>query len=122
MQATITLPPDLAQRIAGFAAIHGKNLQEVAVETLTMIFEPSEEVEHARTFQALESARNGEGQLAQEVLSEIARESAWLDVEYMVACCKEADASVSLETVRQILAKTSGSLADDIIAERDERF
>lgn len=71
MQTTITLPPDLAQRIAGFADIHGGNLQEVAVEALTMIFEPSEEVEHARTLRAIESARRGEGRPAKEVLEEI---------------------------------------------------
>jgi hypothetical protein len=45
-----------------------------------------------------------------------------LDVEYMTACAKEADPSVTLASVRQILAKIPGSLANDIIAERDERF
>ncbi|MFN0108454.1 MAG: hypothetical protein ACKVZH_06330 [Blastocatellia bacterium] len=46
----------------------------------------------------------------------------WLDVEYMVACAQEADSSVTLESVRQILAKLSDSLANAIIAERGERF
>jgi hypothetical protein len=40
----------------------------------------------------------------------------------MTACGKEADPSITLESVRQALAKISGSLADDVIAERDERF
>lgn len=45
----------------------------------------------------------------------------WLDVEYMAACGKEADPNVTLESVRQILAKIPGSISDAIIAERDER-
>jgi len=49
-------------------------------------------------------------------------EEDFLDVEYMKACAQEADPSVTLESVRQILAKIPGSLADDIIAEREERF
>lgn len=58
----------------------------------------------------------------QEELEERAADDSWLDVEYMTACGKEADPSITLESVWQILAKIPGSLAEDIIAERDERF
>ncbi|MGH9835856.1 MAG: hypothetical protein ACREBD_07540 [Blastocatellia bacterium] len=70
MSATITIPADLEQRIAGVAAAQGKNLQQVAIEALEMIFDP-EELEDARTLRALESARRGAGRPAKEVLEEI---------------------------------------------------
>lgn len=44
-----------------------------------------------------------------------------LDVEFLEYCQTQADDSISLESVRQALAKIPGSLADDIRAERDER-
>lgn len=50
------------------------------------------------------------------------KDERWLDVEYMASCDKEADPNITLESVRQILAKISGSISDDIIGERDERF
>jgi predicted transcriptional regulator len=71
MSATITIPADLEQRIAGFAAAQGKNLQQMAIEALALIFDPAEELEDARTLRALESARRGEGRPAKEVLEEI---------------------------------------------------
>lgn len=71
MSATITIPADLEQRIAGVAAAQGKNLQQIAIEALTMIFDPAEELEDARTLRALESARRGEGRPAKEALEEI---------------------------------------------------
>src|SRR6266851_6637134 len=43
-----------------------------------------------------------------------------LDQEFLAYCETQADDSVSLEAVRQALAKIPGSLADDIRAERDE--
>src|SRR5262249_54063656 len=43
-----------------------------------------------------------------------------LDQEFIAYCETQADDSVSLEAVRQALAKIPGSLADDIRAERDE--
>jgi len=51
-----------------------------------------------------------------------ADDESWLDIEYMVACSEEADPSVTLESVRQILTKIPGSISDDITAERDEQF
>ena len=43
-----------------------------------------------------------------------------LDQEFLSYCETQADDSVSLKTVRQALAKISGSLNADIRAERDE--
>jgi len=71
MSVTITIPADLEQRIAGVAAAQGKNVQQIAIEALEMIFDPTEELEDARTLRALESARRGEGRPAKEVLEEI---------------------------------------------------
>jgi hypothetical protein len=50
------------------------------------------------------------------------KKDSFLDDEYMEACAQEADPNITLESVRQILAKIPSSIADDIIAERDERF
>jgi len=71
MSATITIPADLERRIAGLAAVQGKNLQQVVVEALAMLFDPSVELEDTKTLRALESARRGEGRPAKEVLEEI---------------------------------------------------
>jgi len=71
MGATITIPAELEQRIAGVAAGQGKNLQQVVVEALAMLFDPSAELEDTKTLRALESARRGEGRPAKEVLEEI---------------------------------------------------
>ena len=48
-------------------------------------------------------------------------EEDWLDIECLQLCAAEADESVSLETVRQALAKIPGSLTADFSAEREER-
>lgn len=72
MSATITIPADLEQRIAGFAATQGKNFQQVAIEALAMVFDPAPGgLEDALTLRALNSARRGEGRPAKEVLEEI---------------------------------------------------
>ena len=42
------------------------------------------------------------------------------DEEFLAYCETQADDTVSLEVVRQALAKIPGSLTDDIRAERDE--
>ena len=44
----------------------------------------------------------------------------WLDRDFLKTYAEEADDSVSLEEVRQAMAKIPGRLADDIRAERDE--
>ena len=50
-----------------------------------------------------------------------AAEETLLDREFLAYCETQADDTVSLEAVRQALAKIPGSLTDDIRAERDER-
>jgi hypothetical protein len=44
----------------------------------------------------------------------------WLDRHFLKTYAQEADDSVSLEEVRQAMARISGRLANDIRAERDE--
>jgi predicted DNA-binding antitoxin AbrB/MazE fold protein len=44
-----------------------------------------------------------------------------IDTEFLAYCDTQADDTVSLEAVREALAKIPGSLTDDIRAERDER-
>jgi hypothetical protein len=45
----------------------------------------------------------------------------WIDHDFLKTYASEADDSISLEAVRQAMAKIPGRLADDIRAERDER-
>ena len=45
----------------------------------------------------------------------------WIDSDFLETCARQTDDSVSLETVRQAMAKIPGCLADDMRAERDER-
>jgi predicted DNA-binding antitoxin AbrB/MazE fold protein len=64
-----------------------------------------------------------ENQQVAIVVSElpIARsEEEWLDVDYLQHAAREADDRVSLEEVREALAKIPGSLTADFVAERDE--
>ena len=42
MSATITIPAELEQRIGIFAAAQGKNLQQVTIEALEMVFDPND--------------------------------------------------------------------------------
>ena len=44
----------------------------------------------------------------------------WIDRDFLKTYASEADDSVSLEAIRQAMAKIPGRLADDIRAERDE--
>ena len=46
----------------------------------------------------------------------------WLDWDCINEAAAEADPSVTLEDVRKALSKIPGSMADAIIAEREERF
>ncbi len=71
MSATITIPAELEQRIAGIAAAQGKGLEQMAIEALAMVFDPAAELEDSRTLRALESAKRGEGRSVKEVLEEI---------------------------------------------------
>lgn len=96
MSATITIPAELEQQVLGKARASGQQLEEFVLNILKKA--------------VATSPANG------------AIDESWLDVEYMAACAQEADSSVTLESVRRILAKLPGSLAEAIIAERDERF
>jgi|SRR5262245_6885463 len=100
MSATITIPADLEQQMLGKAKANGQQLEEFALDALRKAVEAPSPA----------PSMNG------------VEDDTWLDVEYMAACGKEADPSITLESVRQILAKIPGSISDDIIAERDERF
>ena len=71
MSATIIIPTELEERIAGLAAAQGKNFQQVAIEALVMLFDPNEELDDTKTLRALESARRGEGRPIKEVLEEL---------------------------------------------------
>jgi hypothetical protein len=44
-----------------------------------------------------------------------------LDTEYLAECAKEADPSITLESVHEALSKIPGSMTQDFLAERDER-
>lgn len=94
MSITITLPAELEQRILGRAHESRKPVEEVAVDLILQGLqeEPSNQKESV------------------------------LDNEFMDDCSREADASVTIETVRQILARIPGSISADIIAERAERI
>jgi predicted DNA-binding antitoxin AbrB/MazE fold protein len=48
-------------------------------------------------------------------------DESWLDVEFMRLSQGDADESLTLESVRQSLAKIPGSLTSDFVAERDDR-
>jgi hypothetical protein len=71
MSAVIKIPAELEKRIAGVATAQGKNVEQVAIEALTMVFDPESDAEDARTLQALEGVRKGTGRPAREVLEEI---------------------------------------------------
>jgi predicted DNA-binding antitoxin AbrB/MazE fold protein len=47
-------------------------------------------------------------------------EADWLDLEFMSACAKEADPSVTIEAVRAALAKIPGSMDEAIDQDRGE--
>jgi hypothetical protein len=49
------------------------------------------------------------------------RDDELLDTEYMTECAKEADPTITIESVHEALAKIPGSMTEDFIAERDER-
>ncbi|MCI0389733.1 MAG: hypothetical protein MOB07_13355 [Acidobacteria bacterium] len=100
MSATITIPSDLERQMLGKAKASGQQLEEFALDALRKAVEAPSPI----------LSTNG------------VEDESWLDVEYMAACDKEADPSITLESVRQILSKIPGPISDDIIAERDERF
>jgi predicted DNA-binding antitoxin AbrB/MazE fold protein len=62
-----------------------------------------------------------EQQLVTLAITDEAPSEPWLDADYLAACASEADDTVSLEEVRTALAKISGSLTEDFVAEREDR-
>jgi predicted DNA-binding antitoxin AbrB/MazE fold protein len=69
-------------------------------------------------FRPLEPVEVSEHQRMRVTLEE---EADWLDTAYMAWCAREADDRITLEAVRQALAKIPGSLTADFITERDDR-
>jgi predicted DNA-binding antitoxin AbrB/MazE fold protein len=69
-------------------------------------------------FRPLEPVELSEHQRMRVTLEE---EADWLDTAYIEWCAREADDRITLEAVRQALAKIPGSLTADFIAERDDR-
>ena len=45
-----------------------------------------------------------------------------LDTAFMERCAREGSGAPGIEAVRRMLSKITGSMADVIISERDERF
>lgn len=62
-----------------------------------------------------------EEQLVNLTITDEASLEPWLDTECIAACADEADNATTLEEVRAALAKITGSLTDDFIAEREDR-
>ena len=94
MSITLTLPVDVENRIRRQATEAKKPVEEVALGLIVQGLYPQPST----------------------------GDESFLDIEFMDACKREADPSVTLEDVRRILAKIPGSLADAINEEREERF
>ena len=93
MNVTVNLPPETIDRLKITAAHAGQSL-EAYVETLLGT-----------------KSTNGTPLAYDEIL----------DTEYLAECVKEADPSITLESVHKALSKIPGSMTQDLIAERDER-
>jgi len=63
-----------------------------------------------------------EQQLVNVTITDETPPESWLDTECLAACAGEADDAVTLEEVREALAKIPGSLTEDFIAEREDRW
>ncbi len=98
MSLTITIPADLEQLMLKEAAVSGQKFEEFAIKALRALVEKPFVLPFNHT-----------------------EDHPWLDLEYMAACGKESDPSITLASVRQILTKIPDSLANTVIAERDER-
>ncbi|MGH9835857.1 MAG: type II toxin-antitoxin system RelB family antitoxin [Blastocatellia bacterium] len=72
MSATITIPADLEQRIAGRAAAQGKQLEQVAVEMLEMTLDQLEDYEATEI--SLTQARAGKTKPMRQFLEELRQE------------------------------------------------
>lgn len=75
-----------------------------------------------RPLKPLGLSENQKVSLTLTVLPMEVSEADFLDLELHRYCRNRADKSLTLEQVRKELASIPGSIADDIIAEREERF
>lgn len=73
MNATITLPASLEQRIAGRAAVQGKQFEQVAVEMLEMTLDQLEDYEATET--SFAQVRAGKTKPMREFLEELRQAS-----------------------------------------------
>jgi len=72
MGATITIPADLEQRIAGRAAAQGKQFEQMAVEMLEMTLDQLEDYEATET--SIAQIRDGRTKPMREFLEELRQE------------------------------------------------
>lgn len=72
MSATITIPANLEQRIAGRASARGKQFEEVAVEILEMSLDRLDDYEATET--SLAQVRAGKTKPMREFLEELRQE------------------------------------------------
>lgn len=96
MSLTITLPAELEMKVAEAAGRNGKQPLDYIIDALNHAVQPN----------------NG----AKESLEY------WLDWDCIRDAEAEADPTVTLEDVRQALSKIPGSMAEAVIAEREEHF
>jgi predicted DNA-binding antitoxin AbrB/MazE fold protein len=75
------------------------------------VFKPAEPVPYKEHEQVTITIRNGEEKFED-----------WEDTEVVSQYVSEADESITLEQVREALARIPGNISDDIRRERDERF
>lgn len=75
-----------------------------------------------RPLQPLRLLENQKVSLTIATLPATMEEAAYLDTDLHRYCESRADDSITLEQVRKELASISGSISDEIIADREERF
>ena len=91
MTLTVHLPDAVEKRLRAKAQAQGQPVEALAASLLTSVAD-----------------------------SELVLSEDWLDKDYHAECEADLSPEVSLEEVRRILAKISGSMTADFIAERDE--
>lgn len=75
-----------------------------------------------RPLQPLLLLENQKVSLTIATLPTTLEETDYIDLDLHRYCESRADESITLEQVRKELASISGSIADEIIADREERF
>ena len=74
-----------------------------------------------RPLEVLDLPEHQRVRLVLETAPNVAEDEDWLDADCLRECVPEADAHISLESVRRALAKIPGSLSTDFVEERDDR-